>query len=218
MYAYYNARPASDSVFRVLSPSDSTQLMVIFPPGQPIDIRKFTAGELYFKLMAFYPRLKCDLPGKNDASLMDAYIQHLAESGNKQQYELESDSFQVEKLREATRAYDWAFFKNNVPAILAALNKKETGARECVLERQYAALSINYNLNNKCEIFAGRAYNTELLQKRNEDWMQKLPPLLETSNCFIAVGLAHLFNQCGLIQALRERGFVVEPVSMEQGR
>ncbi|QAA80835.1 hypothetical protein EI546_03415 [Aequorivita sp. H23M31] len=33
-------------------------------------------------------------------------------------------------------------------------------------------------------------------------------------NCFIAVGLLHLYGQCGLIVQLRERGYVVEHISL----
>jgi uncharacterized protein YbaP (TraB family) len=217
--SYYNARPGSDSLFTVLSASDSEQLMKLFPRNEKsIDLRKFTPGELFVKMQAIYPRIKCDVPGKNDSLLMDNYIQFLAAGAAKGQYFLETDSLQAEKLREATNAYDWLFFKRNAPAILADLKNNRSDKNLCMLARQYADLSLNYQLKTSCELFKDKMTNQALLENRNKEWMQKLPALLDNNNCFIAVGLGHLFNQCGLVQSLRERGFIVEPVSMEERR
>lgn len=216
---YYNARPVSDSLFIVLSASDSEQLMQLFPRNEKsIDLRKFTPGELFLKMQAVYPRLKCDVPGKNDSLLMDNYIQSLAARAARDQYFLETDSLQIEKLRDATLAYDWTFFRKNAPLILADLRSNRSDKNLCTLARQFASLSPDYALKTSCELFKDKMTNQALLTTRNKEWMQKLPSLLDNNNCFIAVGLGHLFNQCGLIQSLRELGFVVEPVRMEERR
>lgn len=53
---------------------------------------------------------------------------------------------------------------------------------------------------------------SELLMKRNDNWLKVLPSFLDKGNCFIAVGLAHLMYQEGLIVRLRKMGYTIEPV------
>jgi uncharacterized protein YbaP (TraB family) len=45
---------------------------------------------------------------------------------------------------------------------------------------------------------------------------KKLTNLLKENDCFVAVGLAHLMMECGLIQALRNEGFIIEPITIDQ--
>lgn len=56
--------------------------------------------------------------------------------------------------------------------------------------------------------------NTEL-KSRNENWIPQLEKILPEKNCFIAVGLLHLYGECGLIVQLRKRGYKVEPVELK---
>lgn len=53
-----------------------------------------------------------------------------------------------------------------------------------------------------------------LLNERNDQWMEKLPELIETKSQFIAVGALHLCGQDGLIQQLSNKGFIVTPVNL----
>lgn len=52
-----------------------------------------------------------------------------------------------------------------------------------------------------------------LLKTRNEKWMAQLPDLLQNGSLFIAVGAGHLVGQDGLINALRNKGFTVNPLA-----
>ena len=212
--AYYNARPASDTLTSVLSQEDMDLLRNIFRNGQ-IDLLKFTPGELFARLQAFYPKYKCEVVSKSDKWSIDEYIQYLGGQQQKQLYYLESDSFQVEKLKQATSMYDWSFFKKNVPAILARYRKAAADENLCVLVNQYASFSIDYRFSGGCNLLNNRNASDELLKKRNEAWMQQLPALLEKNNCFVAVGIAHLQSNCGIIVQLRKLGYMIEPVKMK---
>jgi hypothetical protein len=53
---------------------------------------------------------------------------------------------------------------------------------------------------------------TRLLEERNRSWIDKLKPLLDSTICFIAVGVGHLPGKYGMIQLLRNAGMKVEPV------
>jgi uncharacterized protein YbaP (TraB family) len=51
-----------------------------------------------------------------------------------------------------------------------------------------------------------------ILNKRNQNWVAKIPGMMAESSNLFAVGMAHLANENGLIQLLREAGCTVSPV------
>lgn len=208
--AYYNSRPASTSLSSALSQDDIAYLSTIFKTSE-IDINKYSPGELFVKLQAVYPKFKCPVINADDKWVMDEYIQQIGDQQQKILYFLESDSFQLEKIYEATKAYDWNFFKNAVPALLAKYKSKTSDESFCSFANQYTSFTLDYKLQDECK---GSNVNEVLVKKRNEDWMKKLPTLLEKNNCFIALGLMHLYNKCGLIEQIRALGYSIEPVSM----
>lgn len=53
---------------------------------------------------------------------------------------------------------------------------------------------------------------TELVDKRNINWMMKIPELLKKGNVFIAVGALHLPGKNGLIELLIKQGYTVKPI------
>ncbi len=52
-----------------------------------------------------------------------------------------------------------------------------------------------------------------LLKTRNAKWMTQIPDLMQNGSLFIAVGAGHLVGQDGLINALRNKGFRVNPLA-----
>ena len=61
------------------------------------------------------------------------------------------------------------------------------------------------------------AYTPELMatlnDRRNERMTERMLPLLETGNAFIAIGALHLTGPKSVIALLRERGYSVDPVT-----
>lgn len=51
-----------------------------------------------------------------------------------------------------------------------------------------------------------------LLDKRNHDWMPKLREWIDAGNSFIAVGAGHLGGGQGILNKLREAGYILVPV------
>jgi uncharacterized protein len=214
--ALYNARPESGTLHTVLSKEDEDFIQTIFkkPVGQTT-LLKFTPGELYVKLQAYYPKYKCSVINKNDTQSMDEYVQNLGNRLQKKLYYFETDSFQFEALSEATKMIDWKIFKKNVPSLLDKYRNTATDESLCLFANQYASFAVDYKFKDPCNLLNNNAMNNALVIKRNEDWLKKLPSLLENNNCFIAVGLGHFFNKCGLIEQLKELGYIVEPVNMK---
>ena len=52
----------------------------------------------------------------------------------------------------------------------------------------------------------------QVVNKRNRNWMNKIPNQIQQEPTFIAVGTAHLVGEQGLITLLRIEGYTVEPV------
>ena len=156
----------------------------------------------------------CSVINKGDKKVMDEYVQFLGNQFQKQQYYLETDTFQIDVTRRSLQMYDWKFFKKNVPALLDIYRDGKQNQSLCSFPNQYGSLILDYKFEENCNVLKDSKMNDELVKKRNEEWIQKLPSLLEHNNCFIAVGLRHFFTKCGLIQQLKDLGYTVEPISM----
>lgn len=55
---------------------------------------------------------------------------------------------------------------------------------------------------------------TELLTKRNSNWIPVMQTNMQKASCFFAVGAAHLGGDIGVIALLRKQGFTVKPVKL----
>ena len=212
---YYNSRPSSGTLSTILSIEDFDYIKQILRGGN-VDLTKFTPGELFVKLQAFYPRFKCNTVKNNDTLLMDQYVQFLGNKDQKKLYFLETDSFQLEKITAATNPYDWVFFKKNITGLLKKYRDEKFDDNLCADADKYTSFNLDYKFNTKWSSnMKGVLGNTELVKKRNDDWLTKLPTLLEKSNCFVAVGLYHLYFDIGIIEQLRKLGYTVEEVKMK---
>ena len=55
---------------------------------------------------------------------------------------------------------------------------------------------------------------TELLTKRNSNWIPVMKTNMQKASCFFAVGAAHLGGDIGVIALLRKQGYTVKPVKL----
>ncbi|MCC7029190.1 MAG: TraB/GumN family protein [Chitinophagaceae bacterium] len=51
-----------------------------------------------------------------------------------------------------------------------------------------------------------------LINGRNREWVKKMPQFMKAKSCFVAVGAGHLSGEQGVLNLLRNAGYVVEPV------
>ena len=216
VYAYYNNRPSSDKLSTILSKDNFDFIINHFKKrkGQ-VDVTKLTPGELFIILQVAYPIAKCASINLTDTTTMDEYVKYLGHLNKKRLYYLETDSFQLEKITQVTSVYDWKFLKKNLPSLIDKYQNEKPDENLCSQINQYASFAIDYKFQEKCNLFKSNNFNEGLIGKRNADWLPKLKISLEDNNCFIAVGLVHLYNKCGLIEQLREIGYNVEPINMK---
>ncbi len=211
---YYNSRNYLDTLSSILSKEDLNFVVSVLKT-RGINVLKLTPGELYMKLLNYYPKYKCKELSETDSLTMDEYVQFLGSQYQKRLYYFETDLFQLSILSEVSKQYDWPFFKNIIPTVLAKYKNENPTKNSCALVKQYASLKFNYRFEDTCNFLKGGNINDFVLRDRNEEWIKKLPNLLDQQNCFITIGLFHLYNKCGLIQRLQMLGYSIEPVKLK---
>ena len=75
--------------------------------------------------------------------------------------------------------------------------------------KEYQTRNINNFYFNQFTFNAQRT--TDILDKRNLNWLPKIKLAIKKESCFFAVGSAHLAGNNGLVNLLRKEGFVVTP-------
>lgn len=78
--------------------------------------------------------------------------------------------------------------------------------------KQYWDIGFPYEFSKSPSLDSGLAFN---LQNRNSHWMPKIEEMFSEHSTMIAVGFAHLCFRFGLISLLREKGYFVEQVKMQ---
>jgi uncharacterized protein len=54
----------------------------------------------------------------------------------------------------------------------------------------------------------------ELLKNRNNNWIKKLPTIIQNQSSFIAVGALHLSGPNGIVQLLEQKGYTLTPLKL----
>ncbi len=76
----------------------------------------------------------------------------------------------------------------------------------------------NEDITTAVDLFTKEIYMdenaTNLMQiQRNKNWVSKMPKMMEERSSLFAVGAAHLTSDFGLIHLLRQKGYIVTPVT-----
>lgn len=152
-----------------------------------------------------------DINPQESQEQLDSYFQTLARENGKTIVGLESVEQQAELLF-CTRP-----IKDQAESLLEILDNPEELAEEA------AKLTDSYmkqDLGALLEISEKEKENDEsaknffhlVLDKRNADWISKLPGIMAEAPSFIAVGALHLAGDRGIVEGLRSKGFTVTPI------
>ncbi len=200
-----NARPASDEWQNTLKRKD-VEFLEDYAASWPVNIDKVRPGELYYKLQQDYASRRCGGVRPDDTwDHFDNYLIHLRDSLGLPNKGLETDSLQTELIQADLKSADWKVFRKPLHQWIKLHRNEKTDPRRCGFQEQYRSMNLNYHLDESCP-------DNVLISQRNATWMESLPRLLRTQSCFVAVGLLHLYNSCGLVSALKDEGFIVEPL------
>jgi len=207
LIATLNNRPEDNSYKKYLDNNDIDFLLEVAKNWE-VPLNKLTPVELLIKLDQEYVVKNCGTVKRNDKwKHFEKYLISIAQEKNHKILGLENDSIQTKDINDSGKNLTWndakKYIHKSVNDILKSKNKKDI----CYNAQQYMKFNNDYQFTEKCG-------DSSLLQ-RNNLWLQKLIPNLETKNVFIAVGLLHLYGDCGLIMQLRKLGYTVNPIELK---
>ncbi len=205
--ASMNRRP-SDFSYRDRLKSGDVEWLEEYTANWAVPLEKLRPMELHWKLNQLKARDVCKTSGPEDRfDHFDNYLIYIADSLGIPTVGLETDSMQADMINEKIGENTWGALRRVIHGDVRTLRLGREKRGSCAFARLYMDLKIgDYPLDESCD------QTGPVIADRNRAWMEELPDLLRSHRCFVAVGLMHLFYDCGLITALREAGFVVMPV------
>lgn len=206
-----NSRTSSNGIEKRLRKRDLEKLKTISKNWE-VDIYKLKPIELSVKLQQEFQRVKCETVKPTDKwSHFDNYLIHIAEESNIELYGLETDTLQLDLINQEYKTPSWRNKKREIRFWINKMTVTELNTKYCQFANKYRNFELDYEFAKECP-------DNILVKQRNADWMKLLPYLISNSNCFIAVGFLHLKYQCGIIEELKAKGFVVNPIEIKASR
>lgn len=171
------------------------------------DYTKMTPTEMYTFLNRHHKQYICLKRAKGDTSFtLDSYIRSRAEDYNVKVIGLESTEDQIKWINQDVEGMPRRTHKRRLSYAINRIRTNDTN--NCQETTWFKNLNIDLHLDEPCE-------NSLLLTDRNARWMETIKPLIESNDCFIAVGFSHYWYECGLINQLMDLGYKIEPIRLK---
>lgn len=193
------------SIRNYMSDTDYNALQTFMEDS--IGIKKFTFEMFYSKLKPFYLEqlIFFKYLGQEKESYEDNF-KKMAEQKNIPVLGLETFEEQLRFLDEIPMESQLKSIIKTIGNYSAEIHKMDE------LIKNYKT----QNLPQLSKLFSeddDLTLKTNLLDKRNDNWVPKLKSEMQSRVCFIAVGAGHLGGENGLINLLKKEGYSVEPIS-----
>ena len=147
------------------------------------------------------------MPGFDPTQQLDTYFFQTGANDGKKIVGLETPEYQGEVLFNMTPLTVQA------EALIEMLkNPEESVEAAKKLSEAYQNRDLEAMLAVSKEDEEHPEFMENILYKRNRDWMEKLPVIIEETPSFIVVGALHLAGPEGIIQGLKDKGFTVTPI------
>lgn len=174
-----------------------------------VPICKLKPIELLIKLQQEYIKTNCGTVKPSDTwDHFDNYLIYIAKEKNIPIIGLETDSLQTIDINMNSPDFNWKQAKKPIIKLISQIESSKRNSIQCKQALDYMSFTLNYQFDQKC--------GDESLILRNESWMPIILSHIATKNTFIAVGLLHLYGECGLIEKLRATGNIIEPMPMKK--
>ncbi|MBD5298695.1 MAG: TraB/GumN family protein [Bacteroides sp.] len=148
------------------------------------------------------------MPDFNPEQQLDTWFQSTGKEQNKVVIPLETAEQQAEIL------FDTTPISYQADALVEMLkNPKKTLDQTKNLNDAYMAQDLAKMLQLSEEDDEHPEFMMALLDKRNADWLTKLPAIFKDGSTFVAVGALHLAGDKGIIEGLRKLGYTVTPIA-----
>lgn len=169
---------------------------------------------------------KAFLAFSDSVMVLDEHLVNVAKRNQKKIIPLETPESQIEAIAlGVSKIITTVPYKTEIDLLMKYV---ENPAKSDSIEKAKKDLQISHYLNQDLIPINEIPFTSEILELslensqdvwyhvidyRNNLWMEKIPVLLQTNSCFIAVGLAHLVGESGLINQLRKSGYTVERIN-----
>ncbi len=203
--------PADSTLTKVISPEDFAVINEEFKKWSPmsgVDLSMFDMMKpMVATTMVAVGMSMQAMPGYNPAEQLDTYFQTQGKADGKTIVPLET----VEE--QAVILYDNTPIAHQAEALVDML-KDPAEAIQAVkdLTAAYNAGDLNKMLELSEKEDEHPEFMLALLDRRNANWLTKLPALMKQAPSFIAVGALHLAGDKGIVEGLRKLRYTVTAV------
>ena len=175
-----------------------------------VDLYKLKPIEIHFKLQQEFQKIRCETVKPTDIfDHFDKYLQHIAVKNNIEILGLETDKLQLSLIIRQNKNANWKKEREKISYWINQMTTNKPNMDSCSFANKYRKFDIQYEFEKECK-------KDVLILQRNNQWMETIPNLLSSKNTFIAVGYFHLKNKCGILEQLKNKGFKVEPIEVNQ--
>lgn len=204
--------PADSTLSKVISPEDFAVINEEFKKWSPmpgVDLKMFDAMKPMVATAIVAVGMSAQaMPGYNPTEQLDTYFQVQGKADGKEIVPLETAE------EQAVILYDTTPIAHQAEALVEML-KDPAEAIQSVkdLTAAYNAADLDKMLELSEKEDEHPEFMLALLDRRNANWLTKLPALMKQAPSFIAVGALHLAGRQGIIEGLRNLGYTVTPVN-----
>ncbi|GAA4778077.1 TraB/GumN family protein [Olivibacter ginsenosidimutans] len=205
-----NGRP-DDFSYRDKLDKKDVQFLESLSADWTVPVCKLTPAELAAKLEQLYVLNVCETTKPGDVwNHLDDYLLSLAVKNGIRNEGLETNADQFKAIN-ANQIFDWNEAKEDIDTRIKNLQEKRNKNQSCRIARTYMGdMNFDYQFEVEC------AEDDPMLINRNRNWLPKIHETIKSNNAFVAVGLLHLFGDCGIISDLRRQGYKVSPVPIQK--
>lgn len=204
--------PADSTLLKVISPEDYKIINEEFKKWAPmpgVELAMLDGMKpMTVSSMVIIGMCAESMPGFDPQAQLDTWFQTTGKANGKTIVPLETAE------QQAILLYDFTPISVQAEALVDLLkNPTEAMEQTKALSDAYMAqdLKAMYDLSMQDE--SHPEFMEAMLDKRNADWLTKLPAIFEQGPSFVAVGALHLAGDKGVVEGLRKAGYTVTGIS-----
>lgn len=203
--------PSDSTLSKVISPEDFTIISEEFKKWAPMPGMELSMLEgmkpMVASTMVAVGMAAQAMPGYNPQEQLDTYFQIQGKNEGKTITPLETVEYQASVLYDTTPI---AFQAEALVEMLKDPSKAIQSSKDLTVA--YDAEDLSKMLQLSEEDDEHPEFMVALLDKRNAEWLEKLPEIMKAAPSFIAVGALHLAGDKGIVEGLKKLGYNVTPV------
>ena len=203
--------PADSTLSKVISPEDMAVISEEFKkwaPMQGIELSMLDGMKpMVVSSMAVVGMCAESMPGYEPQAQLATWFQTTGKTAGKTIVPLETVELQAELL------YDFTPIAVQAESLVELLKDPAKAMEQTkTLSEAYMAQDLKKMYELSLQDDSHPEFMEAMLDKRNADWLTKLPAIFENGPAFVAVGALHLAGDKGVLEGLRKAGYTVTPV------